>query len=44
MSKRLQTDKNGKLKKSEISTVDKPGAHPSVKIRKSEIDRFLDGK
>ena len=34
----------GKLKKIEISTVDKPGVRPAVRIRKSEIDRFLDGK
>jgi excisionase family DNA binding protein len=33
----------GKLKKIEISTVDKPGVRPAVRIRKSEIDRFLDG-
>jgi len=32
----------GKLKKIEISTVDKPGVRPAVRIRKSEIDRFLD--
>jgi hypothetical protein len=34
----------GKLKKIEILTVDKPGARPSVRNRKSKIDRFLDGK
>lgn len=33
----------GKLKKIEISTVDKPGVRPAVRIRKSEIDRFLMG-
>ena len=34
----------GKLKKIEISTVDKPGVRPAVRIRKSEIDSYLDGK
>jgi len=33
----------GKLKKIEISTVNKPGARPAVRIRKSEIDRYLEG-
>jgi len=28
------------LKKSEISTVDKPGAHPAIRIRKPEFDRY----
>jgi excisionase family DNA binding protein len=36
--------KKGKLKKIEISTVDKPGARPAIRIWKSEVDRFLDGK
>lgn len=34
----------GKLKKIKISTVDKPGARPAVRIRKSEVDRYLDGR
>jgi hypothetical protein len=33
----------GKLKKIEISSVDKPGARPAIRIRKSEIDKFLGG-
>ena len=34
----------GKLKKIEISTVDKPGVRPAIRIRKSEIEIYLDGK
>jgi excisionase family DNA binding protein len=34
----------GKLKKIEISTVDKPGVRPAIRIRKSEVDRYLDGR
>jgi DNA invertase Pin-like site-specific DNA recombinase len=34
----------GKLDKMEISTEDKPGARPAVRIKRSEIDRFLEGK
>lgn len=33
----------GKLKKIEISSVDKPGARPAIRIRKSEIDGYLGG-
>jgi hypothetical protein len=33
----------GKLKKIEISSIDKPGARPAIRIRKSEIERFLGG-
>ncbi len=36
--------KKGKLKKCGVSSVDKPGARESIRIRKSEVDRFLDGK
>ena len=34
----------GKLKKIEISTVDKPGVRPAIRLRKSEVDRYLDGR
>jgi excisionase family DNA binding protein len=34
----------GKVKKIEISTVDKPGVRPAIRIRKSEVDRYLDGR
>jgi len=33
----------GKIKKIEISSVDKPGARPALRIRKSEIEKFLGG-
>ncbi|MGA3014089.1 MAG: helix-turn-helix domain-containing protein [Bacteroidales bacterium] len=36
--------KKGKIRKIEISTVDKPGARPIVRIRKSDIDNYLNGK
>jgi excisionase family DNA binding protein len=36
--------KTGKLKKVGISSVDKPGARPSIRIRKLEVDRYLDGR
>jgi len=36
--------KKGKIKKREISTVDKPGARPIVRVGKSDIDNYLDGK
>jgi excisionase family DNA binding protein len=36
--------KKGKLEKIEISTVDKPGARPAVRIRKSDIEKYLSGK
>jgi excisionase family DNA binding protein len=36
--------KKGKLVKVEISTVDKPGARPAVRIRKSDIEKYLRGK
>ena len=34
----------GKLNKCEISTVDKPGARPIIRIRKSDINDYLNGK
>jgi len=33
--------KTGKLKKVGISSVDKPGARESIRIWKSEVDRYL---
>ena len=36
--------KKGKIRKREISTVDKPGARPIVRVRKSDIDNYLNGK
>ena len=33
----------GKIKSMGISTKDKPGARPSHRIRKSEVDKYLDG-
>jgi hypothetical protein len=36
--------KKGKLDKVEISTVDKPGARPAVRIRKSDIEKYLKGE
>ena len=36
--------KKGKIRKREISTVDKPGARPIVRVGKSDIDNYLDGK
>ena len=35
--------KKGKLRKIEISTVDKPEIRPTVRSRKSYMDWFLDG-
>lgn len=35
--------KQGKLKKIEISTVDMPVARASIRIWKSEIEKFLNG-
>ena len=32
----------GKLKRVEISTVDRPGVRPAVRIRKMELERFLE--
>ena len=32
----------GKLKRVEISTVDRPGVRPAVRIRKIELERFLE--
>jgi hypothetical protein len=34
--------KKGKLKRVEISTVDRPGVRPVVRIRKMELERFLE--
>ena len=34
----------GKLDKCEISTVDKPGARPLIRIRRTDIEDFLSGK
>ena len=31
----------GKIKKIESSSIDKPGARPTIRIRKSEIDSYL---
>ena len=36
--------KKGKIRKIEISTVDKPGARPIVRIRKSDINNYLNCK
>jgi excisionase family DNA binding protein len=36
--------KKGKLKTSRVSTVDKPGVRELKRIRKSEVDRYLDGR
>lgn len=33
----------GKLEKCEISTVDKPGARPIIRIRRTDIDSYLNG-
>jgi len=33
----------GKLDKCEISTVDKPGARPIIRIKKSDVDNYLNG-
>ena len=33
----------GKLDKCEISTVDKPGARPIIRIKKSDVDDYLNG-
>ncbi len=33
----------GKLNKCEISTVDKPGARPIIRIRRTDIDSYLNG-
>ena len=33
--------KKGKLKKCGVSSVDKPGARESIRVWKSEVDRFL---
>jgi excisionase family DNA binding protein len=35
--------KKGKLKRVEISTVDKPGARSVVRIRKLDLEKFLEG-
>ncbi|MFH1159426.1 MAG: helix-turn-helix domain-containing protein [bacterium] len=35
--------KKGKLNKIEISTVDKPGARPIIRIKKSDVDDYLKG-
>ncbi len=35
--------KKGKLDKIEISTVDKPGARPIIRIRKTDVDDYLKG-
>ena len=34
----------GKLNKCEISTVDKPGSRPILRIRKSDVEDYLNGK
>ncbi|MEI6060932.1 MAG: helix-turn-helix domain-containing protein [Bacteroidota bacterium] len=34
----------GKLKSADFSTIDKPGARKLIRIRKSEIDGFFNGK
>lgn len=36
--------KKGKLKKVGLSSIDKPGARESIRVWKSEVDRFLGGK
>ena len=36
--------KKGKLQKVEISTIDKPGVTPKIRVRRGEVERWLDGK
>jgi len=35
--------KKGKMKKMEISTVDKPGVTPKIRIRRKDVEGYLDG-
>ena len=35
--------KKGKMRKVEISTVDKPGVNPKIRIRRKDVEGFLEG-
>jgi excisionase family DNA binding protein len=36
--------KKGKIQKVEISTIDKPGIIPKIRVRRGEVERWLDGR
>ena len=35
--------KKGKLQSVEISTIDKPGVKPKIRVKRGEVERWLDG-
>ena len=36
--------KKGKIQSVEISTIDKPGVKPKIRVRRGEVERWLDGR
>jgi len=36
--------KKGKISAMEISTIDKPGVKPKIRVRRGEVERWLDGR
>ena len=35
--------RKGKIQKVEISTIDTPGVKPKIRVRRGEVERWLDG-
>jgi excisionase family DNA binding protein len=35
--------KKGKIQKVEISTIDKPGVTPKIRVRRGEVEKYLEG-